>query len=83
MRPRYSFVLPVYNEEQTLPALYVRLCAVLATLACILETCRAGEYISKTVTRPQSEERALDLESERALEHPQMMLQSSNGRRVE
>ena len=32
MRPRYSFVLPVYNEEQTLPALYARLCAVLATL---------------------------------------------------
>jgi polyisoprenyl-phosphate glycosyltransferase len=32
MSPRYSFVLPVYNEEATLPALYQRICAVAGTL---------------------------------------------------
>jgi glycosyltransferase involved in cell wall biosynthesis len=31
-RTRYSFVVPVYNEEQTLPELYGRLCRVLETL---------------------------------------------------
>ena len=30
--PRYSFVLPVYNEEDTLPQLYKRLIAVVETL---------------------------------------------------
>lgn len=30
--PRYSFVLPVYNEEDTLPELYRRLAAVVETL---------------------------------------------------
>src|SRR6266568_9043493 len=31
-RPLYSFVVPVYNEEQTLPELYGRLCRVLSIL---------------------------------------------------
>jgi len=31
-RTLYSFVVPVYNEEQTLPELYGRLCRVLSTL---------------------------------------------------
>src|SRR5438445_13557372 len=48
-----------------------------------LEPCRTGEHVSKAVARTQPEERTLDLESERTLEHPQMMLQSRNGRRVE
>jgi polyisoprenyl-phosphate glycosyltransferase len=32
MTPRHSFVLPVYNEEQTLQELYARLCRVLGKL---------------------------------------------------
>jgi dolichol-phosphate mannosyltransferase len=32
VRPRYSFVLPVFNEEETLPELYSRLCSVLVGL---------------------------------------------------
>ena len=32
MTPRHSFVLPVYNEEQTLPELYARLSSVLRKL---------------------------------------------------
>ena len=32
MPPKYSFIIPIYNEEKTLPELYRRLCAVMARL---------------------------------------------------
>src|SRR5437899_2580861 len=54
-----------------------------SAFACALETCRAGEQVSEAVALTQPEARAIDLESERTLEHPQMMLQSRNGRCVE
>src|SRR5689334_23771418 len=44
---------------------------------------RAGEHVAEAVARAQLEAGAFDLEIERALEHPQMMLEPGDRRRVE
>src|SRR6266511_1558566 len=50
---------------------------------CPLKTTRTGEHIAEAVARAQPKERALDLQRERPLEHPQMMLEPCDRRRVE
>src|SRR5262249_33215472 len=48
-----------------------------------LEPGRARDDVAEAVARAQPEERPFDVEQKRALEHPQMMLESHDGRRVE
>ena len=52
MLPTYSLIVPIYNEEQTLPELYRRLCGVMADLA---------EPVELILVNDGSRDRSLDI----------------------
>jgi len=61
--PRYSFVLPVHNEQETLAELYRRLAATAEGILCLtaMETAvAAAEALDPEVARHLADVRSLD-----------------------